>query len=103
MSYRPAAERLRPFRLNEVPLDVRMAAARHARVRELPDDNTDPRDRLFAALTDLGPAVDSEEDVLAREALTRAARSPSERVYWITEKAWRKVMGDSAWAKVMGR
>jgi PIN domain nuclease of toxin-antitoxin system len=99
---RPAPERLRPFRLNEIPLDVRLAAARHARVFARPDDEKDPRDRLFAALAELAPSVESEEAVHEREALTRVARSPSDRVYWIRESAWKKVMGDSAWAKVMG-
>ena len=99
---RPAPERLRPFRLNEIPLDVRLAAARHARVGAHPDDEKDPRDRLFAALTELAPIVESEEAVLERTELTRAARAPSDRVYWIRETAWKKVMGDSSWAKVMG-
>jgi hypothetical protein len=81
---------------------VRLAAARHARVLAHPDDEKDPRDRLFAALTELGPVIEPEEVVLERAALTRAARSPSERVYWIREAAWAKVMGDSAWGKVMG-
>lgn len=87
MSYRPAAERLRPFRLNDIPLDIRVAAARHAHVKVLPDDNADPRDRLFAALNA------SPDDGFERQALARAARDPSDRVYWIREKAWNKVMG----------
>ncbi len=81
---------------------MRLAAARHARVGAHPDDEKDPRDRLFAALLEIKPVIESEEAVLEREALTRAARSPSDRVYWIRETAWMKVMGDSAWAKVMG-
>jgi len=92
---KPPTGRLRPFRLEEVPLDVRLRAAKHARVRELPDDETDPRDRLLAALA--APAFDEE-----REKLVRAANAPSDRVYWISAAAWAKVMGDSAWAKVMG-
>lgn len=99
---RPAAERLRPFRLNEIPLELRLAAARHARVLTLPDDERDPRDRLFAVLADPVALADPEEVVLERNALIRAAKSPSERVYWIRETAWRKVMGDSAWTRLMG-
>jgi hypothetical protein len=83
---KPPAGRLRPFRLNEVPLDLRLSAAKRARVLALPDDEADPRDRLFAALA--APSVDD-----AREQLVRAARSPSERVYWIPATAWAKVMG----------
>lgn len=103
MTYRPPAERLRPFRLNEIPLDIRLAAVRHARVAALPDDDVDARDRLFAALTELAGA-EPDEDVLEREALARVARAPSDRVYWVTEKAWRNVMGEagSAWGRVMG-
>lgn len=86
--HRPAQERLRPFRLNDIPLDVRLHAARHAHVRVLPDDNTDGRDRLFAALTAARP-----DDGMEREALDRAARAPSDRVYWVTAKAWARVMG----------
>jgi hypothetical protein len=83
---KPPAGRLRPFRLDEVPLDVRLRAANHARVKELPDDVADPRDRLFAALT--APAADG-----LRDQLVRVARSPSPRVYWIPASAWTRVMG----------
>lgn len=85
MKTKPPAGRLRPFRLDEVPLDLRLAAAKRARVHELPDDVADPRDRLLAALA--APA-----DGL-RDQLVRAARTPSPRVYWIPAAAWTRVMG----------
>lgn len=84
--HRPPAGRLRPFRLNDIPLDVRVRAAKRAPIRALPDDAADPRDRLFATLA--APALDDE-----RGRLVRAAEDPSERVYWIREKAWKQVMG----------
>jgi hypothetical protein len=83
---KPPAGRLRPFRLDEVPIELRLRAANHARVKELPDDATDPRDRLFAALS-----VPAAEDERAR--LQRVAMTPSERVYWIPAAAWTRVMG----------
>jgi hypothetical protein len=101
MNHRPSAGRLRPFRLEEVPLDVRLRAANHARVRELPDDNTDPRDRLFAVLAEAA-AIDSTEDAEERARLLRAAHAPSDRIYWIRAAKWDEVMGDDAWSKVMG-
>lgn len=96
-----ACGRLRPFRLEEIPLDVRLRAAKHARVRELPDDNADPRDRLFAVLA-ATPIVDSEQESEDRARLVRAATAPSDRVYWIPAAAWEKVMGETAWGTVMG-
>ena len=86
MSNRPPAGRLRPFRLNDIPLDVRLRAAKFARTRELPDDTADARDRLFAALA--APAAEEE-----RARLQRVARTPSDRIYWIPAKAWNAVMG----------
>jgi hypothetical protein len=83
---KPPAGRLRPFRLDEIPLAVRLAAARHARVVAHLDDNADPRDRLFAALN--ASAADG-----LRDQLNRAARAPSGRVYWIPAAAWTRVMG----------
>src|SRR5438445_150001 len=96
MNHRPSAGRLRPFRLEEVPLDVRLRAAKNARVRELPDDNADPRDRLFAALAAAPPPNDDDSGVPVdddRVRLLRAAHAPSDRVYWIPAAAWAKVMG----------
>jgi hypothetical protein len=83
---KPPAGRLRPFRLEEVPLDVRLRAANRARIKELPDDTADPRDRLFAALS--GSASDG-----LRDQLVRVAQAPSPRIYWIPAAAWTKVMG----------
>jgi hypothetical protein len=83
---KPPAGRLRPFRLNDVPLDLRLAAAKHAHVAVLPDDVADPHDRLFAALA--APA-----NTGLRDQLVRVARTPSERVYWIPATAWTRVMG----------
>ena len=81
-----ACGRLRPFRLAQIPLEIRLRAAKRASVRAIPDDAEDPRDRLFAALA--APAIDDD-----RVRLLRAAHAPSDRVYWVTEKAWAKVMG----------
>lgn len=83
----PQAGRLRPFRLSDVPIDVRLQAARRLARKDaaLPDDPTDARDRLFAALAG---GVSRDFAVLQR-----VAESPSPRVYWIPERAWKKVLG----------
>lgn len=78
----PNAGRLVSVRLTEVPLEIRVRAAdgvRPARVGE--EQIQRPEDRLFARL------ADGHDDLLA------AAVSPSNRVYWITERAYRSILG----------
>lgn len=79
----PAPGRLVSIRLTDVPLEIRMRAAAGARLSsKYAHDKTHPEDRLFAKL--LGGDHDDLLDV---------AREPSNRVYWITERAYRSILG----------
>lgn len=62
----PSTGRMRAFRLNEVPIDVRLRAA----------------DRLIPQEDSLGKRIE----------LGTVARMPSSRVYFVSEEAWEKVM-----------
>lgn len=78
--------RLTPFRLTDVPLELRLRAVRHiqrATIESIPDTKH-AEDRLFARLH--SPA---EGD---RDALRRIAERPSPKVYWISLAAYERVM-----------
>lgn len=78
----PNAGRLVSVRLTEVPLEIRVRAADGARPARVGEEQIQrPEDRLFARL------ADGRDDLLA------AAVSPSNRVYWITERAYRSILG----------
>lgn len=79
----PAPGRLVSVRLTDVPYEIRMRAAAGMRMARY-DEQTQDRaeDRLFARL--LGGGQDEIFD---------AAREPSNRVYWITERAYRAILG----------
>lgn len=79
----PAPGRLVSVRLTDVPAEVRLRAAAGMRMARF-DEQTEerPEDRLFAKLVGGG-----------QDELFDAARDPSSRVYWITERAYRAVLG----------
>lgn len=83
MSTSPRGGELRPVRLTQIPLDLRLRAARSAARNTVLPDAKLPEDRLFMTL--LGPR--SSDD------LVEAARNPSDRVYWITRAAFDRVLG----------
>jgi hypothetical protein len=82
---------LRAFRLSEVPINIRTRAAAIASMRSdlaLRDDQ--------AGYGGLLAKLAAQPDMHERRALLRAAKHPSDRVYWITAKAWEEVMGADA-------
>jgi hypothetical protein len=85
------AHRLRAFRLSEIPYDIRKRALSIAlgqSDRALPDEQSG-YGGLLAKLSVPAPSFNQ------RKALELAAERPSERVYFVTVKAWEKVMGDA--------
>lgn len=79
--------RLQAFRLSQVPLEIRLRAAKRAARGPSLASEARPEDKLFASLLDL--RLERGDD----DAIVVAAKRPSERVYWISAAAWERVMG----------
>lgn len=77
-------------RLAQIPLKVRLRAASTAARANVADPNLEPADLLFARLM---ANVEAEGDVADPEVLRKVAQNPSDRLYWISLKAWERVMG----------
>jgi hypothetical protein len=82
---------LKAFRLSDIPLDIRLGAVPGAKVRS--DAKLAPgEDGLDVQLARL-QAERVEVNEIERQAIERVARVPSDRVYWISLRAWEAVMG----------
>lgn len=79
----PRTGRLVSFTLDEVPLEIRLAAVRGARIYKETESHG-PEDRLMAAL---------HGDV--DDPMRAAAVRPSARRYWIPAAAFERVVGIS--------
>jgi hypothetical protein len=86
--------RLKGFRLADVPLDLRLGAARTVGRGSSGalSSVAKPTDRLFARLLDLGVHGDTG----GVKEMEQVAKKPSARVYWVSLDAWERVVGPRA-------
>ena len=77
---------LHGFRLGDVPIEIRLRAAKSAArsVTQAIPESKRPEDRLFLRL--VAPELRTVDE------FRRVAEAPSERVYWVSVEAWDRVM-----------
>lgn len=93
MSTPRTAGRLKSFRLADVDTKLRLKAARtisNRRNLAIPDDEIKPEDRLLALLRS---NIEADVDTSDHEGIFKVAEDPSDKTYWISQRAWESVMG----------
>ena len=81
---------LKAFKLSDVPLDIRIAAAKRlSRTHKTFSPDAKGTDRLLAAVLDVRAHDQTDE----KDAIRAAAEHPSDRVYYVSMRKWVEVMG----------